>query len=224
MGIYTCINPNCMHKTNKKNILCRTCSPPATKGQKVTERRMEWFLTTWADEGKIPLYLSWDKRIDGIIAAACNAVRPDFLYDFTTWILCVENDEHSHQSNEPRCDMVRIQDITNAFGQVPIYVVRFNPHTVRVNGVIKRITIEKQMELLLKTIQAVIAKPNFDDHIIIHYLYYPCTLCTSSRECSFQHVDRFTTILEYAAYIEANYPLRLVGTHQKPGPSASAEH
>jgi hypothetical protein len=80
------------------------------------------------------------------------------------------------------------------------------------------------MTLLLKTMQNVIVKPNFDDHVKIHYLYYPCTRCTYTTECSFQHVDRFATIQEYAEYIQENYPVELVGTKQRPGPSANAEH
>lgn len=221
-GANTCVNDGCSNRTTKPGVQCRSCLP--AKRQKVTEKRMEWHLNCWADQGKIPHYLSWDKRIDGINAAACNPVRPDFFFDFSIWVLVVENDEHAHARNEPRCDHIRIQDISNAFGQVPVYVIRFNPHTVRVNGMIQRITIDERMELLLLTMQDVISNPNFEHHITLKYLYYPCTQCTLERGCSFQHVDRFTTMLDYAAYINTNYPLDKIGAGQRCAPSQIADH
>ena len=87
-----------------------------------------------------------------------------------------------------------------------------------------KITIEKRMSSLLEVLLDVISNPVFDHHITIKYLYYPCTQCTTPRECSFQHMDQFKTMLDYGSYINITYPLALVGTGQHPGPSVNALH
>ena len=185
---------------------------------------MEWYLKTWANEGKIPLYTRSDKRLDGINPELCRAVRPDFLFDQGTWVLVIEIDEDSHKIYEPRCEHTRIMEITNAFGQLPVYVLRYNPHACRVNNTTRRITITERTDLLLKTLQYAFANPSFDHHIMVQYLWYSCTRCPSAGQCSFQHIEKFETILEYAAFIDATYKLNDMGSGQKPGPSAMALH
>ena len=136
-----------------------------------------------------------------------------------SWILVLENDEHAHAYYEPRCDHVRTQDILNAFGQVPVYVIRFNPHAFKVCGVTRRTGTVERMQQLLKTLKDVLANPCFEHHITIRYMFYACTQCLVG--CSFEHVDRFKTMLDYAAYIDETYPLALMGTGQQAGPLLS---
>ena len=137
-------------------------------------------------------------------------------------MLVLENDEHAHAYYEPRCDHVRTQDITNAFGQVPVYLICFTPHAFKVNGTTKRTGTVERMELLLRILQDVFANPTFEYHITINYVFYACTQCTGG--CSFQHVDRFKTMQDYATYIDATYPLALMGTGQQAGPSSVNAH
>jgi hypothetical protein len=166
--------------------------------------------------------LTTDKRLGGINPALCNPVRPDFFWDFGTWVLVVENDEHQHVLNEARCELLRLQDIVNAFAETPTYVIRYNPHAFKVCGWTRVTGTTERMELLFETIQGVIATPPVDHHITIQYLFYNCTRCEPGK-CPFSHTDRFKTMVDYATYIDANYPLSLMGTGQHAGPSASAE-
>jgi hypothetical protein len=203
---------------------CKTCSPSARKKAKISEKRLEWYLKTWAEEKKIPMYSTWDKQISGVDPVFCDIRRPDFLYDFGHWVLVIENDEFSHATNDSRCEHVRIQDITNSFGSVPIQVIRFNPHGFKVSGKTRKTGVNERMEYILKLVQKRIADGMPENHINISYLFYRCDRCKSSKECSFLYVDTFKTMVDYGNYIQGTYPLENVGNNPKPGPSANAKH
>ena len=170
----------------------------------------------WADKGLIPRYFTHDKRLDGINTALCRPVRPDFFWDQGSWVLVLENDEHEHNLNEPRCEHLRTQDIINAFGQVPVYMIRFNPHAFKVHGNLRKISTHNRMDMLLKIIQTTFENPVFQYHLSIHYVFYSCQCAQACLEI--EHMDRFTTAMEYAKYIDVNYPLALMGTGQQVGP------
>jgi hypothetical protein len=81
------------------------------------------------------------------------------------------------------------------------------------------------MDLLLKTIQNVLAKPDFDHVMIIQYLFYDCIRCSTGKECSCSHIDKFRTMNDYATYVDAAYPYELIGAKgQNPEPSPMALH
>jgi hypothetical protein len=204
---------------------CGTCVPSTTKRSRKSEKRLEWRLRTWAEEGKIPLYSSWDKVLPGILTVACNARKPDFFYDMGSWILVVENDEHSHVREDGRCNLVRVQDIANAVGTLPTYFIRYNPDGFKVSGTNTQIPSATKHALLLRHIQEIIANPPTDNHITIQYLFYNCIQCSTSSVCSFVHTDEFKTMVEFGTYIESTYPLAGVGgPNRRPRPSASALH
>jgi len=227
-GKYTCVNNDCSHVTLKAGTQCKTCLTVGSSKLKfhikVSEKRLQWHLKTWAVQNLIPIYLSYDKRLEGINTMFCNAVRPDFVWDLGSWVLVCENDEQAHAYREPRCDLIRNQDIMNAFGEVPVYVIRFNPHAFKVYDATKTIGTVERMELLLKLLQGIFANPTFEHILTVHYMFYSCTRCISSKKCSLQHIDQFKTMVDYANYIEEAYPLRLFGTNQLPGPSPLALH
>ena len=187
--------------------------------------KMLTFLQKWADEGLIPQYTSHNKQVVGVNRALCAPCQPDFLFDMQTHIVVIENDEHQHTSEQPRCSHIRLQNISDAFGQLPVYVIRYNPHELQVNGVTRRTGLSERMELLLKTLQSVFAKPNFDNAIILHFLFFNCTRCKEAEQCSFSHIDTFKTMFDYASYIELAHPYDRVGADdQKLGPSLMAQH
>jgi hypothetical protein len=205
--------------------MCKTCSPPVSIKSRVSERQVEWYLKSWAEQGKIPMYTSWDKRITGINTTFCNGRRPDFLYDMDNWILVLEVDEHAHAGNNGRCEFTRIQDITNAVGMIPVYVCRYNPHAFKVSGVTRRMGITERTNILLKNIQEIISNPPVENHITIRYLLYGCDQCKLSRFCSYVHTDKFRTMVDFGNYVESEYPLSEMGSEKgKPKPSANAEH
>ena len=222
-GSRICIT--CGSITEKRGTQCRTCCPIASKHARHSEKRLEWQLSTWAEEGKIPMYSTYDESISGIITAACNARRPDFFYDMGSWILVVENDERQHVSEDGRCNLVRVQDIANAVGTLPMYFIRYNPDGFRVSGKNKQVQLTEKHALLLQHIQEIIANPPTDNHVTIRYLFYNCNQCKTSRTCSFVHTDTFKTMVELCDYIESTFPLSCVGAkNSRPRPSASALH
>ena len=172
------------------------------------------------------MFSSYNKTIPGINRVLCDTRLPDFFYDMGAWALIVENDEHQHSFRDGRCELVRLQDIANALGSVPIYVLRYNPHAYKVSGVTRRTAIKERTDLLLHHIQEILANPPTDNHITIRYLFYDCDRCSTSRTCSFVHTDTFRTMVDFGTYIDAAYPLEQTGapTGRRPGPSAGAEH
>jgi hypothetical protein len=172
------------------------------------------------------MYSAWDKAITGLVSAACNARRPDFLYDMGSFALVVENDEYQHYNNDGRCELVRVQDIANALGCVPTYILRFNPHAFKVSGITRGMNLKERTDILLRNIQEIMANPPTENHITIRYLMYDCDRCSTSRTCSFVHTDTFRTMVDFGTYIDAAYPLEQTGapTGRRPGPSAGAEH
>jgi len=204
---------------------CNTCSPSTNGRSKVTEKKLQWYLKTWADEGKLPMFSSFDKTIPGVSSVLCNARRPDFFYDMDTWGLIIENDEFQHFRNDGRCELVRVQDIANSLGCVPTYILRYNPHAFKVSGATRKMYQKERTDLLLHNIQEILANPPADDHITIRYLFYDCDRCATSRTCSFVHTDTFKTMVDFGTYINAAYPLEGTGgPNRRPGPSASASH
>ena len=53
-------------------------------------------LNQWSEEGKIPMYASWDKRVAGSNSAVCAIYRPDFVWETATHVVVLEVDEHQH--------------------------------------------------------------------------------------------------------------------------------
>jgi hypothetical protein len=210
--------------TVKRQTQCKICSPSPKKRSRISEKRVEFHLKAWADEGIIPMYTSWDKPISDRVAAACAARRPDFLFDFKDWILNIENDERAHKDRDPRCEHIRIQDITNAFGQIPIYVLRLNPDNFTIGDTKPKPDFIFRMELLLQRMQNIIANPTFEHHITIEYLFYDCFKCATPTACSYRYVDQFKTMVDYGKYIDSYYPLESVGSNLKSGPSLEAKH
>ena len=199
--------------------------PSPQKHSRKLEKRLEWYLKTWADEKKIPMYSTWNKAIPGVNNAICDARRPDFFYDMDAWAMIVEVDEKQHCEYDGRCELVRVQDIANALGCVPIYILRYNPHAFKVSGTTRTMYQKERTDLLLHNIQEILANPPADDHITIRYLFYDCDRCATSRTCSFVHTDTFPTMVDFGIYINAAYPLEGTGgPNRRPGPSASASH
>jgi len=200
--------------------MCVTCDPKPHMRQKVSERRMQAYFIKWANEGQLRPYTSYDKSMDGIDQLFCNARRPDFFWDFVTWILIVECDEHQHDSEDIRCHHARNQDILNGCGEVPVYIIRFNPHAFRIGGTTKFVGTPQRMAMLLRFMQGVIAKPPVEYQLQICYMFYECTRCVDDTTCSYHHLDQFKCMLDYVRHVN----VLLTSTGQKPGPSAEAKH
>jgi len=225
-GRYTCMHPFCENSTQKTNMVCVGCDPTVHVRQKSSERRMQAFLEKWASEGKIPLYVSNDKQFPGIVRSFCNGVKADFWWDMGHWALVLENDEmqHKRSSYDPRCDNIKFQDMHNALGSLPIYIIRLNPDAFKVNGITTRVSTPCRMATLLEVLQHVFEHPPCKHQFIIRYMFYNCSMCKNSNQCSYEHVDKFKTMGLFADWIDKTYPLQSIGARKRLGPSANARH
>ena len=65
-----------------------------------------------------------DTMLDGGI---CGKERPDRTYDFGDKIVILECDEHQHRERSCVCEQVRMVNIGQSYGGIPVYFIRFNP-------------------------------------------------------------------------------------------------
>ena len=67
---------------------------------------------------------STDIMIDGGI---CGRERPDRVYELPDKIIVLECDEHQHRERNCACEQTRMVNISQSFGGVPVYFLRWNP-------------------------------------------------------------------------------------------------
>lgn len=57
----------------------------------------------------------------------CGKERPDRVFDFEDKIVIVECDEHQHRERQCECEQARMVNISQSYGGVPVYFIRWNP-------------------------------------------------------------------------------------------------
>jgi hypothetical protein len=132
---------------------------------------MRGYFDEWAAQGKFPPYTTHDKQIDGIDRVFCNARRPDFFWDFGTWVLIVENDEDQHRDEDISCHHARNDDIINSFGAVPIFMIRYNSDAFKVGGVAQTIANYEKMDILLDLMTRKLKDPPIRHQLEICYMF-----------------------------------------------------
>ena len=71
-------------------------------------------------------------KTDSIIDnGSCGKERPDRIYDFGDKIIILECDENQHSDRACSCEQIRMVNIGQSFGGVPVYFIRFNPDTYK---------------------------------------------------------------------------------------------
>jgi hypothetical protein len=122
---------------------------------------------------------------DKIIDSMCVKRRPDRLYDCGSFYLICEIDENQHKGytgcvfskdDQELRRMIQIHEALN-MGTIPCIFIRFNPDSFKVNGKIKKINMQKRLEVLSKWINYCINlnfKKEFksENQIYIKYLFY----------------------------------------------------
>ena len=58
---------------------------------------------------------------------ACGRERPDRTFDFDDKIVVLECDEHQHRDRQCLCEQTRMMNISQSYGGMPVYFVRWNP-------------------------------------------------------------------------------------------------
>jgi hypothetical protein len=57
----------------------------------------------------------------------CGRERPDRVFDFDDKIVILECDEHQHQERQCSCEQARMVNISQSYGGMPVYFIRWNP-------------------------------------------------------------------------------------------------
>lgn len=57
----------------------------------------------------------------------CGKERPDFTFDMTTHMVILEVDEYQHSKYIKECENVRMYNITQSLGGIPVIWIRYNP-------------------------------------------------------------------------------------------------
>lgn len=58
---------------------------------------------------------------------ACGRERPDRVFEFDDKVVILECDEHQHKDRECLCEQTRMVNLSQAYGGMPVYFVRWNP-------------------------------------------------------------------------------------------------
>lgn len=57
----------------------------------------------------------------------CGRERPDRTFDFGDKIVILECDEHQHRDRQCLCEQTRMVNISQSYGGMPVYFIRWNP-------------------------------------------------------------------------------------------------
>lgn len=57
----------------------------------------------------------------------CGRERPDRTFDFGDKIVILECDEHQHRERQCLCEQTRMVNISQSYGGIPVYFIRWNP-------------------------------------------------------------------------------------------------
>ncbi len=102
-----------------KNNICRVCDP--TNFKKYTKRK-EYRIKDLLDAHQLK-YIH-DKICNG---TKCGKERCDFVFEFDGIIVILEVDENQHKSYPKECEKIRMFNITQSFGGIPVFWIRYNP-------------------------------------------------------------------------------------------------
>ncbi len=163
------------------NNLCEYCQPQDFVSNHLVKQR---FIQKYLEESGI-VFDQIDKRIE---KGECGKERPDFVLDCGTHIVILECDEEGHARSECsrychcpldangkkiyhcRCDVGRMHDITQAYGGLPVYFIRFNPDHYKSDKA--KVSQSKRLEILLKWIGKLQELKDHEALLSVVYLYY----------------------------------------------------
>jgi hypothetical protein len=158
----SCSLPDLLLDEDKKCLL--SCTELHKERQKYSENEMlkkfekkKWKFTT-------------DKTVS---ESGCSLRRPDFIFDFGSMILIVENDENQHKSRPCECEQTRMIQLYQDHGGLPVHFIRFNPDRYKSDKTIE--PLPKRLNNLCDIISKIKKDKDFflrNPHLTVSYLYY----------------------------------------------------
>ncbi len=150
---------------NNKLNLCNDCyNFTVNKIHKYKEKRIKNLL-----ESNNIKYLSNDK----IPINACNKYRPDFIIDYIFFMIILEVDENQHKSYSSECEKIRMINLHQDMGGIPVLFIRYNPDEYIDNSgnVIKRNNKYRE-KILLNILISLKNRKEWDIPLSIYYLFF----------------------------------------------------
>lgn len=163
---------------------------------------MENKLKEWATKGHIPQYTLWNKQIPSADPAACGKYRPDFSFVTDTSAIVLEYDEHQHEREDPRCELVRMANIFYSYRGLPVTFIRYNPDPFKVGCMTLVTKRETREAALLDVLKASLTNTDNSNSIVIHYVCYDAPVGGNF----YVQTHRFTDIGAYESWVEATAP------------------
>jgi hypothetical protein len=152
-----------------KDNVCEYCNPLTFNAVRL--QKQDAILSYLDSCTFLPKGSSTDKIID----SACGKERPDRTYELADKVIIVECDEHQHRDRDPLCESVRMKNIGQTYGGLPVYFIRWNPDTYLSFNPSK---LQDELRIRNKLLSALI-KDIIEDTVILPtclvaviYLYY----------------------------------------------------
>lgn len=116
--------------------------------------------------------MSVDKRVP----ESCDGERPDFLFDLQSRFLIIECDENQHMHISQDCERLRMINIGQSLGGVPVVFIRYNPDKYRDgDGTFGIVSKRRRLSKLVEMAKHVKTEwePNKPDQLVfVSYMYY----------------------------------------------------
>jgi hypothetical protein len=131
---------------------CELCNPDGWRRARLAKQTE---VQRWLDAHGLE-YASCDRPVD---RGACGLERPDFVFDHGTHVTVLEVDEHQHESYAEACECVRMVNLHQSFGGLPVRFVRYNPDAYRVGGHKRAPSFHRRMQTLARVLAQARAAP-----------------------------------------------------------------
>ena len=103
-----------------KNNKCEYCDPARFESNRLAKQNA--LMDYLNNRG-----LRGDSTDIVIERGACGRERPDRTFDFGDKVVILECDEHQHRDRQCLCEQTRMVNISQSYGGVPVYFLRWNP-------------------------------------------------------------------------------------------------
>lgn len=130
-----------------KNDKCEFCVPHTFETNRLAKQNaLMAYLDYYGLTGE-----STDKVVND---GDCGRERPDRVFDFGDKIVILECDEHQHKDRQCSCEQTRMVNISQGYGGLPVYFIRWNPDPYAPSvDTKKQETVEKRHKIVYKYIR-----------------------------------------------------------------------
>lgn len=167
--------------------LCVSCNPEAKQKALRKEQIVEMFLRKALPQ----LCFIRDKSTGDIKTCTGQYLRPDFVLTLEDRVIIVECDEHQHWTYAEECEVARMINLSMVYGGLPVFFIRYNPDSFKINDATQTISQGKRQALLKETIEERrVTEPS--TILDVKYLFYDDT-----RKHTFETLLKQSSIHKY---------------------------